>query len=247
MDKELHRKILEVMFKTKTSVSEAKKPIHPNQQKIDVHEPEKDEITSKDFEMLRTGKKTKAMKEDLVSETKSAPAGHHFTKSGQLKRGDADQDGPGGRMLRSDPKDKMRSKIPPVSEETDPLNDVDETIIIHTPVEFELQESYNFGDYLSAAKDIVGEDTAIELANYAFKNQDTNIFVEQFVRSDIESKVKSHQNAGHKVSTPKYSTKSGQPYAEYVVTDKEGMRRKYIHHGASKKMENMGPVGKRDE
>jgi hypothetical protein len=35
---------------------------HPNQQKIDVHEPEKDEITAKDFEMLRKGKK--AVKED---------------------------------------------------------------------------------------------------------------------------------------------------------------------------------------
>jgi hypothetical protein len=52
---------------------------------------------------------------------------------------------------------------------------------------------------------------------------------------------------GHKVSTPKYSTKSGKPHAEYVVTDKEGVRRKYIHHGANRKTENMGPVGKRDE
>ena len=34
-----------------------KKPLHPNQQKIDVHEPEKDEITAKDFAMLRAGKK----------------------------------------------------------------------------------------------------------------------------------------------------------------------------------------------
>ena len=45
-------------------ILEAKKPIHPNQQKIDVHEPEKDEINAKDFEMLRAGKKTK-MKEDV--------------------------------------------------------------------------------------------------------------------------------------------------------------------------------------
>jgi hypothetical protein len=49
-------------------------------------------------------------------ETKSAPKGFHFTKDGKLKRGDADQDGPGGSMLRSDPLDKQRSKIPPVSE-----------------------------------------------------------------------------------------------------------------------------------
>jgi hypothetical protein len=36
--------------------------LHPNQQKIDVHEPEKDKLTSKDFEMLRKGKK--AVKEE---------------------------------------------------------------------------------------------------------------------------------------------------------------------------------------
>jgi hypothetical protein len=31
--------------------------LHPNQQKLDVHEPEKDKLTAKDFEMLRKGKK----------------------------------------------------------------------------------------------------------------------------------------------------------------------------------------------
>jgi len=38
---------------------------HPNQQKLDVHEPEKDELTAKDFEMLRKGKKVeKTVKDD---------------------------------------------------------------------------------------------------------------------------------------------------------------------------------------
>ena len=31
--------------------------LHPNQQKLDVHEPEKDELTSDDFKKLRAGKK----------------------------------------------------------------------------------------------------------------------------------------------------------------------------------------------
>jgi hypothetical protein len=38
---------------------EMKEALHPNQQKLDVHEPEKDELTKKDFEMLRKGKKAK--------------------------------------------------------------------------------------------------------------------------------------------------------------------------------------------
>jgi uncharacterized protein YjaG (DUF416 family) len=33
---------------------------HPNQQQLDVHEPEKDELTAKDFEMLRKIKKARA-------------------------------------------------------------------------------------------------------------------------------------------------------------------------------------------
>ena len=41
------------------------KVVHPNQQKLDVHEPEKDELTAKDFEMLRAGKKTGVKKEEV--------------------------------------------------------------------------------------------------------------------------------------------------------------------------------------
>ena len=170
------------------SVLEAKKPLHPNQQKIDVHEPEKDEITAKDFEMLRTGKKAKTVKEEF------------------------------------------------------------DELLISTPIEVELKEAYTFGDYLTAAKYIVGEEQAIELANYAYNKQDTNLFVEQVTRSDIESKLTTHRAAGHQVSEPKYTTKDGKLHAEYVVTDKEsGIRRKYIHHGTARKVENMGTKGKRDE
>jgi hypothetical protein len=65
--------------------------------------------------------------------------------------------------------------------------------------------------------------------------------------SDIEDKVAGHRKNGHTVSMPKFSKKDGQPYAEYTVTDKEsGVRRKYIHHGSVRKVENMGAPGKKD-
>ena len=57
--------------------------------------------------------------EENIVETKGAPKGFHFTKSGKLKRGDADQDGNGGPMLRTDPLDKQRNKVPAVSEGVD--------------------------------------------------------------------------------------------------------------------------------
>jgi len=388
MDKELHKKILDVMFKRNDQVDEAKKPLHPNQQKIDVHEPEKDELTSKDFEMLRAGKKAK-MKEEVeeldeagmpssvarhkqnianmsdkefaqkyshlddkglksmawshlgtkkggpgtpghshyvnrmakgkaelakstneeveeLEELKSstlksyvdkAEKSYHSTSNPKtmakrdvgLDRADrkletkANSGNPFRKTMTKEEVDQidelsketmssylqkrgsmvsLRSKnnkgnenmaravnkiAKKTNEEVEINDDSDETVLVHTPIEYELAENYMFGDYLTAAKSIVGEEKAIELANYAFNNSDTDIFVEQFLRSDIEAKVKAHENMGHKVSTPKYSTKSGKPHAEYVVTDKEGVRRKYIHHGANRKTENLGPVGKRDE
>jgi len=65
--------------------------------------------------------KRRARKAGMRVETKEAPKGFHFTRSGKLKRGDAGQDGDGGKMLRSDPLDKQRSKVPPVSESLDKL------------------------------------------------------------------------------------------------------------------------------
>ena len=67
--------------------------------------------------------------EDTVIETKGAPKGYHFTRSGQLKKGDAGQDGPGGAMLRSDPLDKQRKKIPPLPEAMDDEGKP----VVHTP------------------------------------------------------------------------------------------------------------------
>jgi len=59
----------------------------------------------------------KRMKEeDEVGETKEAPAGHYFTKSGNLVKGTMTKDAKERGARKSDPKDKMRSKIPPVSQ-----------------------------------------------------------------------------------------------------------------------------------
>jgi hypothetical protein len=49
-----------------------KEGLHPNQQKLDVHEPEKDKLTKHDFKMLRAGKKAVSEEEkiDEVLDTK---------------------------------------------------------------------------------------------------------------------------------------------------------------------------------
>ena len=69
--------------------------LHPNQQKLDVHEPEKDELTAADFKKLRSGKKPDMKKEEveqldelstktLASAAKSASdpdSDYHYGKS----------------------------------------------------------------------------------------------------------------------------------------------------------------------
>jgi hypothetical protein len=55
-------------------------------------------------------------KEYQVKETKSAPAGHYFTKSGNLVKGRLGKDERDRGATKSDPKDKQRSKVPPVSQ-----------------------------------------------------------------------------------------------------------------------------------
>jgi hypothetical protein len=44
--------------------------LHPNQQKLDVHEPEKDKLTADDFKKLRAGKKATEVKKEEVEQLK---------------------------------------------------------------------------------------------------------------------------------------------------------------------------------
>jgi len=49
-----------------TKIMMGEKALHPNQQKLDVHEPEKDELTADDFKKLRAGKKAPEVKKEEV-------------------------------------------------------------------------------------------------------------------------------------------------------------------------------------
>ena len=52
----------------------------------------------------------------MKKETKEAPAGHYFTASGNLVKGTMTKDAKERGARKSDPKDKQRSKVPPVSQ-----------------------------------------------------------------------------------------------------------------------------------
>ena len=69
----------------------------------------------------KAGKKGKTVvkntkKATVKKETKEAPAGHYFTKSGNLVKGRMTKAAKERGARQSDPKDKQRSKVPPVTQ-----------------------------------------------------------------------------------------------------------------------------------
>ena len=67
-----------------TKIMMGEKALHPNQQKLDVHEPEKDELTADDFKKLRAGKKAKEVKKEEVEqieELKKSTLGSYVKKA----------------------------------------------------------------------------------------------------------------------------------------------------------------------
>ena len=63
-------------------------------------------------------KKTKAK-----NETKEAPPGTYFTKTGNLVKGRLTKDAKARGARETDPKDKMRSKVPPVTQSNENFAD----------------------------------------------------------------------------------------------------------------------------
>ena len=65
---------------------------------------------------IEVGSIHQAMREEEVEETKGAPKGHYFTKSGNLVKGKLTPDARERGARLSDPLDKQRSKVPPVTQ-----------------------------------------------------------------------------------------------------------------------------------
>ena len=125
-------------------------------------------------------------------------------------------------------------------EDLDTDVEVSEVIEKMNDFEIDVKESYSFAEYINAAKTMVMEEDVVEIADMAYRAKDTEFVMEAFTRDEIYSRVDAHKKAGNKVSLPSFGTKGGQPYAEYTVTDKQGVARKYIHHGNARKVENLG-------
>ena len=237
------------------------KQLHPNQQVLDVHEPEKDELTAKDFEMLRKGKKAKTVKEEeQVEEGMPGQVGHagkvtmkqiaKSSASPTVKKAIA-KSAPDIKSYADRAAALTAAGIKRESVELD--EGITETIVKHNDFTIEITDNPTFGDFLKAVQSIVRTDEEsmqkeiVAIAEQAFAENYEEVIIEAFTRMEIDDKMAAHRKAGNTVSNDKFSTKNGQPYAEYVVTDQEGGRKKYIHHGTVRRMESMPGATKRDK
>ena len=283
------------------------KKLHPNQQVLDVHEPEKDELTADDFKKLRAGKKQKPVKEGTMGNAgtvtmkqvnkssasptvkaaikKAAPdiktygdRAAAFDAAG-IKResveqvtelsigtltkvknaavrdaNDATRDGDDARAdkrynLAGKANNKAEMKYRAAGLKPSGQHSMDEgiseTIVKHNDFTIEITDNPTYGDFLRAVQSIVRTDEEsmqqeiVAIAEEAYAENYEEVIIESFTRMEIEDKLAAHRKAGNTVSNDKFSTKNGEPYAEYVVTDKEGGRKKYIHHGSVRRMESM--------
>ena len=239
------------------------KQLHPNQQVLDVHEPEKDKLTAKDFEMLRKGKKAKPVKDE--EEIKEGMPGQEG-RAGKVTMNQIAKSSASPTVKKAIAKhasniktygDRVAAmKAAGIKDDRGPRGvinasfeeGVTETIVKHNDFTIEITDNPTFGDFLRAVQSIVRTDEEsmqkeiVAVAEQAFAENYEEVIIEAFTRMELEDKIAAHRKAGNTVSDDKYSTKNGQPYAEYVVTDQEGGRKKYIHHGTKRSMESMSSV-----
>jgi hypothetical protein len=64
----LIRDVADIAAQIMSGQQKVDEKLHPNQQKLDVHEPEKDELTADDFKKLRASKKTPEVKKEEVEQ-----------------------------------------------------------------------------------------------------------------------------------------------------------------------------------
>jgi len=142
---------------------------------------------------------------------------------------------------RRDGVDKAINRL--TKEEIELGESITETIVRHNDFTIEITDNPTFADFFKAVQSLAGEHITeseiIAIASDAFDANAEDILIEDFTRMEIMDKHAAHRKAGNLVSHEKFSNKEGKPYAEYVVTDKEGGRKRYIHHGSTRRMESM--------
>ena len=132
--------------------------------------------------------------------------------------------------------------------DTAPVSEILEQVDAFT---IELPEELSYEDYLRSAMFAEGVSSLSELEDdflpsflqyvqEKFESGDEDFVISELTYSEMQDRIYMHQKQGNKVTGVERKTVNGKPYAAYVVTDKTGMRRRYIYHGNVRRVENLG-------
>ena len=153
------------------------KALHPNQQKLDVHEPEKDELTADDFKKLRAGKKAPEVKKEEVAKPDFL---------------DLDKDGD-----KKEPMQKASSQM-----KKEEAEQVDEAEIVKTATGMRVYGS-SYGDSAKARRDQVKK--SIDTAKGPKMKDLSDIETEKTIKKDSKSYIKdTGQKRAYKVHAGRY-------------------------------------------
>jgi hypothetical protein len=244
---------------------QVKEALHPNQQVLDVHEPEKDKLTADDFKKLRAGKKTKVKEDTEVKETLSGDNSRN-TENDRTKETamqavkdasakTANTQATPGQVNGAKVGGEKELIHQGVREEVE----VDETIIYKT-IGYDIQEADgNYDAHFKAHMKKAGIKHPGELKTDAekkaffnkvdagFKAKNEDVFLEALLSADVADRIKGHESAGHKVSDKANRMKDGEMEYSFVVTQPSGKRSRHIYHGSKVKHETMSPAPKSKE
>lgn len=145
-----------------------------------------------------------------------------------------------------------------VKEESVDLEDVTEIIESRNAFTIDLPETLTYEHYLKAAMQAEGIESLKELddetlmpfltfVEQMFVEGQEEFVISELTYSELQDKIYAHQKGGNKVTGIERKTMNGQPYAAYVVTDKSGMRRKYIYQGNVRRVQSLGQAQKPNE
>ena len=145
-----------------------------------------------------------------------------------------------------------------VKEESVDLEEVSEIIESRNSFTIDLPETLTYEHYLKAAMQAEGIESLKELddetlmpfltfVEQMFVEGQEEFVISELTYSELQDKIYAHQKGGNKVTGIERKTMNGQPYAAYVVTDKSGMRRKYIYQGNVRRVQSLGQAQKPNE
>ena len=198
---------------------------HPNQQKLDVHEPEEDELTAKDFEMLRKNKKvektvdTEKEEKKMTNEAKMSHQASTTMKhianptAGEAKAAKDIKPGIAGyrdrvAMLKSA---QARGGLKKEEVETENFDLVDITTTYEMTEQVAIPKNPSFENYLDAVSFLINNDSEeiqqeiISLAQEAFANKEIDVLIKAELQAMNEAgAIKMPTASGMKVMGTRY-------------------------------------------